>query len=204
MRPRPRLGEVGQFDLGVGSAEAEDGERLRRGVVLDAVALLDAHEHQPRAQTITVGRRLCRRQQPREVRSDQLDEREVVGLDVGGAVGRHHPHHLPRVEPDHVAGTDQWQRHVGGSGDATRVGEVDGRLERTAQRERAGGIGVRASDAAGHPAPQPRQEAWRAHAAAPACAGTTRLPTNDPEAASASAYDNSAETFSPVTESMAT
>ena len=147
MRPQRRFREVGQLRLHLRCGQADRRQRpagAQRG--RRDLRALDDDEHEPRAQMAGgVGAR--RREQPRKVGRIEVDDREVVGLEVGDVRPRVGAHDQALIDADHVGRAVEREVDVAGHGGG-RVAVLLG-LQRQAdrdarpRRERAArGIGV--------------------------------------------------------------
>jgi hypothetical protein len=161
VRPRPQL--IGGRQRG-GVGDVDVRQRLARDVpaLLELHALLEDHEHDPRAQLEArpVGR--GGRVAPGEVLVVELDRRHVVGLVVGDPVARLGAHDRPAVDAHDVAGAVQLHVAV----------DVRGRRRRDAGQRLAGqrqlhvdrralvhvGVVVLVGDLPGEPLAEPGQE----------------------------------------------
>ena len=163
--PAPGVAEVGELvDAGV-------DERQRRAVVQLGAVDVEHDEHQPGPQP--AGLRPGRGEDPRQLGRHQLDAGQVVGLDVGGAVGRLPAHDAAGDEAGDVARAQQAQ--VGALHRALlrpRAEQRDGRAEhrwrqRAAAVDRLDGLTERAlreraEGQVGHlTAPTPRRPSGR-------------------------------------------
>ena len=168
VRPQPRFGEIGQLGRGLLRGERNGRQRTPRLQHRRTHQCAFHHdERKPRPQMV-VGVRLRRCEQPREIGRIEVDDREIVGLEVGDVRLGIGADHEPRIDADDVGRPVEREVHIArdrGNGIAIllRLQRKTDAYLRTRRERGSGRIGVAVR--ARKSAPRPGHESIRdAHA----------------------------------------